>query len=118
MKKIVMILAAAIVLSSCNKKDQAPAEQSEKVAEIKKAASEADMLEGKVVESDTHDWYVIKDGERYRAMSEPATTDYLNSMKDDGTDHVVHNVSSKTLEQFPVVGEILPKVVFKRGESK
>lgn len=78
---------------------------------IVKWASEKDRLEGKVVMSKTGDWFVIKDGKRWMAMSEPATTDYLNSMRN-GQNNVIRNVELKTLEQFPIVGEILPEVNF------
>ncbi len=78
---------------------------------IVKWASEGDRLEGKVVMSKTGDWFVIKDGKRWMAMSEPATTDYLNSMRN-GQNNVIRDVDPKTLEQFPIIGEILPRVNF------
>ena len=49
-------------------------------------------------------------------MSEPATTDYLNSILN-GKNNVVKNVATKTLEQFPIVGEILPKLEFKKDQK-
>lgn len=74
-------------------------------------------LEGKVIMSDHGEWFVIKEGKRWRAMSEPATTDYLNSIKN-GQNNVVKNVSSKILQDFPVAGEILPKLEYKKDENQ
>ena len=75
--------------------------------------AEIERLEGKVLMSENGEWFVIKDGFRWRAMSETATTDYLNSIKD-GQNHVEKNIQQIILDQFPLAGEILPNVEFQR----
>ena len=111
MKRTLLTAMLTIVLfSSCGKKEESPKEET--TTAVNEPVSEVDRLEGKVVESVTGEWFVIKDGQRWRAMSEPATTDYLNSIAD-GNNHVEKNVSQATLDQFPAGGEILPKLEFK-----
>lgn len=109
MKKTLFLSAIlSISLFSCNNKDNT---QKEGVPAVK-VITEAERLEGKLVSSENGDWYVIKDGEKWKALSEDATTDYLKSIEN-GQENVVKNVPAKTLEQFPTAGEILPKVEFK-----
>lgn len=110
------VLIGAMVISaifcSCNNKVDKGTESTEAQAAVQAdTLTDVDRYEGKVVESETGEWFVIKDGLRWRAMSEPATTDYLNSIAD-GKNHVARAVPNKTLEQFPIGGEILPKLKY------
>ena len=112
MKKILLMLfISGFLLSSC--KDNNPGESS---GTEKKELSEFDKLEGKVVKAPNSEWYVIKDGLKWVALSEAATTDYLNSLQT-GENNVINNVDPKLLDQFPYAGEILPKIVFKKDEK-
>lgn len=112
MKRIFLLASLlSLTLFSCNNK-----ENEKNTEEVKAPAEEvitdAERLEGKVVMAETGEWYVIKNGQRWRAMSEPATTDYLNSILN-GENNVEKGIPNATLEQFPIVGEILPKLEFK-----
>lgn len=116
MKKLISILTILgfFIISCNNKKSEVKVINKQSVSD---SITLFERLEGKVVMSDKDEWFVIKDGLRWRAMSEPATTDYLKSIED-GQNHIEKNVSSKILEEFPVVGEILPNVNFKIYENK
>lgn len=111
MKKIMLgVSVLLIALFSC-KNENANAEETTKTA-IEKPLTDLEKLEGKVINTEDGEWYVVKDGLRWKALSEPATTDYLKSIED-GNNYVVKNVSLALAEQLPIAGEILPKVVFK-----
>jgi hypothetical protein len=112
---LTLLFCITTMLFSCNSKKTADNDVSAEVATDTLPDYYA-SLEGKVVMSDKGDWFVIKEGVRWRAMSEPATTDYLNSILN-GKNNVVKNVTTKTLEQFPIVGEILPKLEFKKDQK-
>lgn len=118
MKKTFLIIAfVGIIFTSCNTKNNPENLKSDNTTvTTSDTISDYDRLEGKVVMSTTGEWFVIKDGLRWRAMSEPATTDYLNSIAN-GQENVVKNVAVKTLEQFPISGEILPKLEFKKDKA-
>lgn len=79
---------------------------------VEKPLTELEKLEGKVINTEDGEWYVVKDGLRYLALSEASTTDYLKSIED-GTDYVMKNVKLELAEQLPIGGEILPKAEFK-----
>lgn len=113
MKRVLFgTMAILAIFCSCNNKVEKETENTEAQAAVQAdTLTDVDRYEGKVVESETGEWFVIKDGLRWRAMSEPATTDYLNSIAD-GTNYVVRGVPNKTLEQFPIGGEILPKLKY------
>lgn len=116
MKKLIFFLSfLSFVIVSCNNKKGTAKVNNEKT--IVDSITLYERLEGKVVMSDKNEWFVIKDGLRWRAMSEPATTDYLKSIED-GKNHIEKNVSSKILKEFPIVGEILPNVNFTVYENK
>lgn len=112
MKKILlMFVLSGFMLTSCKDNNSGDVSSTEKTE-----LSEFDKLEGKVVKAPNSEWYVIKDGLKWVALSEAATTDYLNSLKT-GENNVINNVDAKLLEQFPYAGEILPKIVFKKDEK-
>jgi uncharacterized protein YlzI (FlbEa/FlbD family) len=125
MKKtfIIASLIALLSLSCGNKKEdinqgdtiQDVATESSK--EVKVEVTDFDRYEGKVVEGTNGQWYVIKEGTRWRTNSIEATDDYIKTLPT-GKDYVVKNVPIETLQQFPEIGEILPKLEFKKDEIK
>ena len=104
-----------ITLFSC-KNENATKEETAKTT-TEKPLTELEKLEGKVINTEDGEWYVVKDGLRWKALSEPATTDYLKSIED-GNDYVMKNVSLALAEQLLIAGEILPKVVFKEQSAE
>ncbi len=117
MKKNFFIVALfGLIFLSCNDKNKSANDAESKTSNeaVKDTLTDADRLEGKVVMSSAGEWFVIKEGLRWRAMSEPATTDYLNSIAN-GQNNVVRDVPETTLSQFPIAGEILPKLEFKKN---
>ena len=80
-------------------------------------ASASDSLkniyEGKIVKSTTGQWYLIKDGLRWRTNSIEATDNYLKR-NPSGSSNVKENISIEVLHKFPEAGELLPGVVFKK----
>lgn len=118
MKKTFLIASLlSIAFYSCNKKETATETPVATEAVVEKPESDFDRLENKVVMAETGEWYVIKEGQRWIALSEQATTDFLKSVEN-GEDNVVKNVPVKTLDQFPLVGEILPNLEYKKIEPK
>lgn len=111
MKKVILGLSMLIfTLFSC-KNETASTNETAKTS-TEKPLTELEKLEGKVINTEDGEWYVVKDGVRWKALSEPATTDYLKSIED-GNDYVMKNVSLALAEEYPIAGEILPNVVFK-----
>ncbi len=111
MKKTILgVSALLITLFSCKNDTTAPSEAAKITVETPK--TDLENLEGKVINTEDGEWYVVKDGMRWRALSEPSTTDYLKSIED-GNDYVLKNVSLALAEQLPIGGEILPNIVFK-----
>ena len=62
-------------------------------------------------------WYLIKEGVRWRTNSIAATDDYIKTLPA-GKDYVVKNVPIETLEQFSEVGEIYPNLEFRKDVIK
>jgi uncharacterized protein YlzI (FlbEa/FlbD family) len=125
MKKmfIVASLIALFTLSCGNKKeDLIQGDTIQDVAaeysnEVKVEVTDFERYEGKVVEGTNGQWYVIKEGARWRTNSIEATDDYIKTLPP-GKDYVVKNVPLETLQQFSEIGEILPKLDFKKDEIK
>ena len=125
MKKTFMIatLVALFSLSCGNKKEETT--QQDAIQEVTPTASnevkvevtDFDRYEGKIVHASTGQWYLIKEGARWRTNSIPATDDYLKTLPA-GPDYVVENVPIETLKQFPEVGEIYPHLEFKKDVIK
>lgn len=110
MKKILLISAClCISLFSCKNTEN---DSKEETPVVEKVLTEEERLEGKLIHSQNNEWYVIKDGERWKVLSEEASTDYLKSVEN-GEENVVKNVSQETLDKFPVVGEVLPNAGFR-----
>ncbi len=101
MKKIIFFISTIllIVLISCSQK--------------KENNLNLSQYEGKIVQSTTGQWYLIKNGCRWRTNSIEATDNYLKKMPV-GPNYVEKNVSVEILHNFPEAGELLPKVVFKK----
>jgi hypothetical protein len=112
---IILFCYLGTILISCNGKNL-ESKDLNNVSAKDTLADYYEHLEGKVIMTDHGEWYVVKEGKRWRAMSEPATTDYLNSIKN-GQNNVVKNVPSKILQDFPIAGEILPKLEFKSDKK-
>ena len=111
MKKIILSVSVLMItLFSC-KNENTTNEETTKTT-LEKPLTELEKLEGKVINTEVGEWYVVKDGMRWTIVSEQASTDYLKSIED-GNDYVVKNVSLALVEQLPIGGEILPNVVFK-----
>jgi hypothetical protein len=122
MKKLSFLTAAFIMmlLVSCGeKKDSKKNDKELTAAEGSKAVtvevSDVDRYEGKIVKSTTGQWYLIKEGCRWRTNSIEATDNYLKKLPV-GPDYVDENVAVEILQQFPEVGELLPGLNFKKDE--
>ncbi|WP_016988969.1 hypothetical protein [Flavobacterium sp. ACAM 123] len=122
MKKLSFLTAAFIMMSlvSCGeKKDSKKNDKELTAAEGSKAVtvevSDVDRYEGKIVKSTTGQWYLIKEGCRWRTNSIEATDNYLKKLPV-GPDYVDENVAVEILQQFPEVGELLPGLNFKKDE--
>jgi hypothetical protein len=74
------------------------------------------LYEGKIVKSTTGQWYLIKDGLRWRTNSIEATDNYLKKNPSKSSS-IKENVSIEALHVFPEAGELLPGVVFKKDEE-
>lgn len=97
------------------KKEELTAKEGSKVVKVE--VSDFDRYEGRIVKASTGQWYLIKEGCRWRTNSIEATDDYLKKMPQ-GPNYVVENVSIDILKQFPEVGEILPGLNFKKDTIK
>jgi hypothetical protein len=124
MKKLSLLTSAFLIMAlvSCGEKKETEKNEKElTAAEGSKAVSvevsDVDRYEGKVVKSTTGQWYVIKEGCRWRTNSIEATDNYLKKLPT-GPDYVDENVSIEVLQQFPEIGELLPGVEFKKDERK
>jgi hypothetical protein len=124
MKKLSLLTSSFLIMAlvSCGEKKETEKNEKElTAAEGSKAVSvevsDVDRYEGKVVKSTTGQWYVIKEGCRWRTNSIEATDNYLKKLPA-GPDYVDENVSIEVLQQFPEIGELLPGVEFKKDERK
>lgn len=120
MKKLSLLTATLLILTSIScgeKKDPKENEKELTAAEGSKAVtvevSDVDRYEGKIVKSTTGQWYLIKEGCRWRTNSIEATDNYLKKLPV-GPDYVDENVAIEILQQFPEVGELLPGIQFKK----
>jgi hypothetical protein len=123
MKKLFLLVTiVTITVISCGKKtqnDDAPVEitAAEGSKVVKVDLTDFDKYEGKIVHASTGQWYLIKEGARWRTNSIESTDDYLKKVTP-GPDYVEENVPIEKLQQFPEVGELLPKLEFKKDERK
>ena len=125
MKKTFMIatLVALFSLSCGNKKEETTQQEAiQEVVpvatnEVKVEVSDFDRYEGKIVLGTNGQWYLIKEGARWRTNSVAATDDYIKTLPP-GKDYVVKNVPMETLQQFSEVGEIFPHLEFKKDVIK
>ena len=125
MKKTFMMatLLAVFLLSCGNKKEETT--QSDAIQEVTPIASnevkvevtDFDRYEGKIVLGTNGQWYLIKEGARWRTNSVAATDDYIKTLPA-GKDYVVKNVPIETLQQFSEVGEIYPHLEFRKDRIK
>lgn len=120
MKNLSLLIAALLLLTTvaCSKKKDAKESEKElTAAEGSKAVtvevSDVDRYEGKIVKATTGQWYLIKEGCRWRTNSIEATDGYLKKLPV-GPDYVDENVPVEILQQFPEVGELLPGLEFKK----
>lgn len=122
-KFLIATLVALFSLSCENKKGEAPQQDAiQEVApvasdEVKVEVTDFDRYEGKIVLGINGQWYLIKEGARWRTNSIAATDDYIKTLPP-GKDYVVKNVPMETLQQFSEVGEIFPNLEFKKDEIK
>lgn len=125
MKKLSLLSAIILLASSFScgeKKESKDSERKElSASEASKSivvdVSDYDRYEGKIVKATTGQWYLIKEGCRWRTNSVEATDNYLKKLPV-GPDYVDENVSVQVLQQFPEVGELLPGLIFKKDERK
>lgn len=122
MKKLSSFAAFILIASLLSCGNNEKKEEKKEIltaAEGSKAVSvdvnDTDRYEGKIVKSTTGQWYLIKEGCRWRTNSIEATDGYLKKLPV-GPDYVDENVPVEILQQFPEVGELLPGVVFKKDE--
>jgi predicted heme/steroid binding protein len=117
----VFLVMATIILSSCETKKETtsavePITALEGSKAVKVELSDYDRYEGKIVEASTGQWFLIKEGARWRTNSVKSSDDYLKKLPI-GPDYVAKNVPIEILRQFPEVGELLPNVEFKKDEK-
>jgi hypothetical protein len=125
MKKVSLLTAIILLASSfsCGEKKESKGTEikelsaSEASKSIVVDVSDYDRYEGKIVKATTGQWYLIKEGCRWRTNSVEATDNYLKKMPA-GPDYVDENVPVQVLQQFPEVGELLPGLIFKKDERK
>jgi hypothetical protein len=118
MKKAFMIAGLALFLSvSCGKKES-EAEQKPVTEVAKDTLTDFDRYEGKILKGSNNQWYLIKDGQRWRTNSIPASVDYLKSLPAGVNGQIDDVIPIQTLEQFPEVGELYPNIIFKKDEIK
>lgn len=125
MKKTFMIAVLVALFSfSCGNKKQETTQQDaiQEVTppatnEVKIEVTDFDRYEGKIVLGTNGQWYLIKEGVRWRTNSVAATDDYIKTLPP-GKDYVVKNVPMETLQQFSEVGEIYPHLEFKKDVIK
>lgn len=123
-KMFVTATLVALFLFSCEKKKEDTTQQdaiqevkTEATNEVKVEVTDFDRYEGKIVLGTNGQWYLIKEGARWRTNSIAATDDYIKTLPP-GKDYVVKNVPMEVLQQFSEVGEILPKLEFKKDVIK
>ena len=125
MKKLSLFTAIILFTTSfsCGEKKESKENEAKELsaAEASKSivvdVSDYDRYEGKIVKATTGQWYLIKEGCRWRTNSIEATDNYLKKMPV-GPDYVDENVPVQVLQQFPEVGELLPGLIFKKDERK
>jgi hypothetical protein len=119
MKKrfLIATFVALFSLSCGNKNEETPQQDAmQEIApatsnEVKVEVTDFDRYEGKIVLGTNGQWYLIKEGARWRTNSIAATDDYIKTLPP-GKDYVVKNVPMETLQQFSEVGEIYPHLEF------
>ena len=118
--KIKILLSVTILSSSlffsCGEKTK-NTESKNEVVETKDTLTDFDRYEGKIVMGSNNQWYLIKDGLRWRTNSVEASADYLKTIPE-SAENVVKNVPIQTLQQFPEVGEIFPNLEYRKDEKK
>lgn len=122
MKKIFItgIFVASILMACDKKKTQNSVDEPMTALEgsqvVKVELSDFDRYEGKIVEASTGQWFLIKEGSRWRTNSVKSSDDYLKKLPK-GPDYVVKGVPIQILQQFPEVGELLPNLEFKKDDK-
>lgn len=109
------------LLISCNEKKSdnsvdEPITALEGSQAVKVELNDYDRYEGKIVEATTGQWFLIKEGARWRTNSVKSSDDYLKKLPV-GPDYVVKGVPIQILQQFPEVGELLPNLEFKKDDK-
>ncbi|SCY85439.1 hypothetical protein [Flavobacterium caeni] len=120
---LIVLMLSSMVLCSCGDKsekkeaaDEEPMTALEGSKAVKVELDDYERYEGKIVEASTGQWFLIKEGARWRTNSVASSDDYLKKLPP-GPDYVVKNVPIEILQQFPEVGEILPGCVFKKDDK-
>lgn len=108
LKTTAFLLSVTIIFSCNNKKTNSQLASST----VKDSLTDIAYLEGKVVQSTTGEWFIIKDSYVWKTRSEAATNDYLKSIEN-GENHILKNVPQSTIDQLTIAGEILPNLEFK-----
>lgn len=107
--RLVSLLVFALALSGCSNSTTPKIEQQPELTN--QLMQDAMDFEGKIIADTADRWYLIYEGKRWELNSIEASNDYLKRIED-GTNHVIKNIPTERLEQFPIVGELLPRVVF------
>jgi hypothetical protein len=118
-KLLVLAVLTATLFASCDKKksDAEPKAEAETAVVAKDTITDADRYEGKIVKGSNNQWYLIKDGLRWRTNSVEASVDYLKTIPE-SPDNTINFVPIETLQQFPEVGEIFPKLQYKKDPER
>ena len=114
--KIFFVSLLVLTVISCGNKKEA--ESSDAVVKTEEPVTDFDRYEGKILKGSNNQWYLIKDGQRWRTNSIPASVDYLKTLPAGVNGQINDVIPIQTLEQFPEAGELYPNVIFKKDEPK
>ena len=119
MKKVMFFTTTVLltILFSCSQKKRSDENLSSPdcISPVNSDNNNLSHYEGKIVQSTTGQWYLIKKGCRWRTNSIQATDNYLKKLPV-GPKYIEKNVPVEILHNFPEAGELLPGVIFKKDE--
>ncbi len=117
MKKIMCFTTSVLlaILFSCSqkKKTDENLNSPDRMSSVITDNANLSHYEGKIVQSTTGQWYLIKNGYRWRTNSIQATDNYLKKLPV-GPKYIEKNVPIEILHNFPEAGELFPGVIFKK----
>jgi hypothetical protein len=114
--KFLFVSLMALVLFSCGNKKESEVQDS--AVKTEEPVTDFDRYEGKILKGSNNQWYLIKNGQRWRTNSIPASVDYLKTLPAGVNGQINDVIPIQTLEQFPEAGELFPNVIYKKDEPK